>query len=94
MLDYRASDIFQQLVRQGLAEQTAGTVGKARNEKLGERSEPAAHPRVTADAKGRNPAPAYELREGDHRSPIRLIVNNTSMRQTARSTASLTVVRN
>lgn len=93
MVDYGVtSELFRLLVAQGLAEQTAGTVGLAQNEKSGERAN-AAHPGVLADAMGRNPAPAYGLREGDHRSPIRLIVNNTSMRQTARSTASLTVVK-
>lgn len=84
------SELFQRLVRQGDIKPKAGTNGLT-NERPGERSHTAAHPGVMTDAGGGVPEPAYEPRET--RSPIRLIANNTSMRQTARSTASLTVVR-
>lgn len=76
MLDYGVtSELFRLLVAQGEIKPAVGAAGLT-NKMPGERFCTAAHPGVVADAMGGDPAPAYELRKGAKRSPIRLVWTN------------------
>lgn len=66
MLDYRTSELYQMLVRQGVAKLPAGTDGMAK--------------RGAGDAGGGIPQrPLTDAAAGEPR--IRLVVNNTALRQ-------------
>lgn len=78
MLDYRTSELYRQLVRQGLTKPPAGTDGEAR---IG-----------AGDAGGGFPQrPHTDAAAG--RPRIRLVANNTALRQrTACAVPSLKIV--
>lgn len=85
MLDYRTSALFQKLVREGVAKLPVGAGSLGMKGAGG--SDERADRQVMADAKGRNPAPAYGLRKGEERSPILIWINPNMSKATGRNTS-------
>lgn len=75
MLDYRNSDVFKGLVRQGMAERTVGAVGKAGMENAAATQEGRSRPQVAAV-------------EGGQTADLKLVWNNPNMTKRAQRSTS------